>query len=73
MRYKKIIISSIFGLVVLLGFQGLSQEKQETKYYPYWHQKETHFRLLPNETDEIIFLGDSITDGCNWSELLHDL
>ena len=73
MRYKKIIISSIFGLVVLLGFQGLSQEKQETKYYPYWHQKETHFRLLPNETDEIIFLGDSITDGCNWSEMFHDL
>jgi lysophospholipase L1-like esterase len=28
---------------------------------------------LPNEANEIIFLGDSITDGCNWSELLHDL
>jgi lysophospholipase L1-like esterase len=58
---------------VFFGFQALSQEKLKTKYYPYWHQKETHFRSLPNEANEIIFLGDSITDGCNWSEMFHDL
>ncbi|MFC2121872.1 GDSL-type esterase/lipase family protein, partial [Bacteroidota bacterium] len=40
------------------------------KYYPYWHQKETLYRTLPNSANEIIFLGNSITDGCNWSELL---
>lgn len=73
MRYKKIILCSLFGIIVLFGFQTLSQEIRKTKYYPYWHQKETHFRSLPNETDEIIFLGDSITDGCNWSEMFHDL
>jgi lysophospholipase L1-like esterase len=72
-RYKKIILFSILGVFVLFGFQAQSQEKQKTKYYPYWHQKETHFRSLPNEANEIIFLGDSITDGCNWSEMFHDL
>jgi lysophospholipase L1-like esterase len=73
MRHKKIILFFILGIFVLLGFQAQSQEKQKTKYYPYWHQKETHFRSLPNEADEIIFLGDSITDGCSWSEMFHDL
>lgn len=73
MRHKKIIPFSVIGIFVLFGFQVLSQEKQEIKYYPYWHQKETHFRSLPNEANEIIFLGDSITDGCNWSEMFHDL
>lgn len=73
MRHKKIILFSILGILVFFGFQAQSQEKQKTKYYPYWHQKETHFRSLPNEANEIIFLGDSITDGCNWSEMFHDL
>jgi hypothetical protein len=72
-RHKKIILFSILGILVFFGFQAQSQEKQKTKYYPYWHQKETHFRSLPNEANEIIFLGDSITDGCNWSEMFHDL
>lgn len=73
MRYKKIILFSILGILVFFGFQAQSQEKQKAKYYPYWHQKETHFRSLSNESNEIIFLGDSITDGCNWSEMFHDL
>lgn len=73
MRHKKIILFSILGIFVFFGFQAQSQEKQKTKYYPYWHQKETHFRSLPNEANEIIFLGDSITDGCNWNEMFHDL
>lgn len=29
-----------------------------------------HFQLLPNTKDEIIFLGDSITQQAEWSELL---
>ncbi len=72
MRHRKIFLFSI-AIFLLFGFQAQSLEKQKTKYYPYWHQKETHFRSLPNEADEIIFLGDSITDGCNWSEMFHDL
>ncbi|MBN2279318.1 MAG: sialate O-acetylesterase [Candidatus Marinimicrobia bacterium] len=39
----------------------------------YWHQRVSLFESLPNDKDEIIFLGNSITDGCEWSELFHDL
>jgi predicted alpha-1,2-mannosidase len=34
----------------------------------YYHKKE-HFETLPDTPDEIIFLGNSITDGAEWFEL----
>ncbi|MCD6308409.1 MAG: hypothetical protein J7M24_05380 [Candidatus Latescibacteria bacterium] len=35
----------------------------------YWKHKTSQFRTLPNPVGEICFLGDSITDGCEWREL----
>lgn len=37
----------------------------------YYHKKE-HFELLPNTDNEIIFLGNSITDTAEWSELFEN-
>jgi len=65
----------IIPIIVVLLISMVSQaqnEKAKNKYYTYWHQKETLYRSLPNRANEIIFLGNSITDGCNWSELLDD-
>ncbi len=39
-----------------------------TDHSTYYHQKKSHFENLPNDKNEIIFIGDSITDGCEWSE-----
>ena len=39
-------------------------------YSTYYYQKATQYELLPNDENEIIFLGDSITDMGEWSELL---
>jgi lysophospholipase L1-like esterase len=35
----------------------------------YWKSKVSMYKLLPNTKGEIIFLGDSITDRCEWAEL----
>ena len=35
----------------------------------YWNQKVSMYSVLPNDSSEIIFLGDSITDRCEWVEL----
>jgi lysophospholipase L1-like esterase len=35
----------------------------------YYVDKVSHFKILPNTDTEVIFLGDSITDYCEWSEL----
>ena len=37
----------------------------------YYHKKE-HFESLPNDENEIIFLGNSITDNAEWWELFAD-
>lgn len=38
----------------------------------YYYQRKTLFEQLPNTDSEIIFLGNSITDGGEWSELFAD-
>lgn len=38
----------------------------------YYHRKE-QFEMLPNTKNEIIFLGNSITDQCEWHELFSNL
>jgi lysophospholipase L1-like esterase len=35
----------------------------------YYQDKKTHFDTLPKSESEIIFLGDSLSDYCEWSEL----
>jgi lysophospholipase L1-like esterase len=40
---------------------------------PYYYQKKSLYELLPNTQNEIIFLGDSLIDHCNWAELFQNL
>lgn len=39
------------------------------KYSTYYYQRATLFEVLPVGKSDIIFLGNSITDGCEWNEL----
>jgi len=39
------------------------------KNYKYWTEKKTMFEILPQKQNQIVFVGNSITDGCEWSEL----
>ncbi len=52
---------------------GIVSAQSKTKYSPYYLHSKSMFESLPNTADEIIFLGNSITDGCNWTELFSDL
>ncbi|MBN2246252.1 MAG: sialate O-acetylesterase [Candidatus Aminicenantes bacterium] len=55
------------------GISGLNLDQEtQSKYSPYYYQRKSLFERLPNAENEIIFLGDSITDGCNWAELLEN-
>lgn len=40
---------------------------------PEYQHKKDHFELLPDTDREIVFLGDSITDWCQWSELFQNV
>jgi len=39
---------------------------------PFYQDKKSHFETLPKSEAEIIFLGDSLTDLCEWSEFFRN-
>jgi lysophospholipase L1-like esterase len=49
---------------------GLSASAQLNDAYPtYWNQRATLFEVLPITSSDIVFVGNSITDGGEWWEL----
>ncbi len=61
-----------FSLSLLLLFFGLTVFAQTGKFSTYYYQRATLFEKLPDTKHEIIFLGNSITDGCEWAELFQN-
>lgn len=44
-------------------------DDQGSKYFEYYYRRKSLFEVLPNDSNEIVFLGNSITNGCEWAEL----
>jgi hexosaminidase len=70
---KKIILNIC---LLLAGFNSLAQIRlpiyRDTLFATYYYQRVTHFKTLPKTAGDIIFLGNSITDGAEWAELFAD-
>lgn len=45
---------------------------QQRKYSTFYEQRATLFEELPIREGDIVFLGNSITNGCEWSELFEN-
>ena len=45
----------------------------DSLFNTYYHQRRTLFEQLPQTKGDIIFIGNSITDGNEWGELFNDL
>lgn len=67
MRTLHIIRQFLFLVFVLCSLISVSQEN---KFGTYYNQRLSLFEKLPDTKSEIIFLGNSITDGGEWCELL---
>jgi lysophospholipase L1-like esterase len=52
---------------LFLSFPGAFA--QSDKFSTYYNQRRTLFEMLPDTKHEVIFLGNSITDGGEWAEL----
>lgn len=66
-----------FILVLLVSTSAWGQVNKpnypDSLFSTYYHQKVSLYQLLPQTNGDIIFLGNSITDGGEWSELFDDL
>lgn len=64
--------TAISLFVATLAFLMAIVVRGEVKYEynEFYYQRSTLFELLPIEPTDIVFLGDSQTNGCEWAELL---
>lgn len=56
----------------LLSAQVMIPNYPDSIFSTYYHQRWSHFKTLPRTNGDIIFLGNSITDGAEWSELFRN-
>ena len=59
-------------LLMMLLLASMAGNAQERKYSTFYYQRATLFEELPVTSKDIIFLGNSITNGGEWSELLNN-
>lgn len=56
--------------IMLSLFCACTMHAQEQKHSTFYYQRATLFEALPTSKSDIIFLGNSITNGGEWAELL---
>ncbi|MEO8399617.1 MAG: hypothetical protein ABI550_07365 [Ignavibacteriaceae bacterium] len=59
----------LFSFLTSNVYAQAKPDLNNSKPTAYWKDKTSMFGILPNTKDEIIFLGDSINDRCEWNEL----
>ena len=62
---------TFFSLLVAV-FSVFQLTAQTNNFSTYYNQRYTLFESLPDTPNEIVMLGNSITDGCEWSELFQN-
>ncbi len=72
---KKFLISIIcFSILQQITFsQVILPSYPDSIFSTYYLQRVSHFKTLPQTKDDIIFVGNSITDDAEWSELFNDI
>lgn len=60
----------VFGILLVVPVSAFGQSAAAVVDRPYWQHRVDLFQRLPNPDGEIVFLGDSITDGSEWKELV---
>ena len=69
MRIGKKSVTAALAISILAAVAWSQTPDNLTIFTNYWKSRADLFRRLPNLQGEIVFLGDSITDGGEWAEL----
>lgn len=70
MKKLILLIVALAGVNCFVNSQTLSVAVDSSKFAPYWWHSKDMYDNLPDIRNEIVFLGNSITDGAEWFELL---
>lgn len=72
LRFYFFICIAVFSLEGAALAQSSFPDYPDRQFSTYYHQKATQYKLLPVHKGEIVFLGNSITDGGSWHELFQN-
>ncbi len=61
-----------FLLAFILSIPLLLTAQEAYRYNSYYYQRASLFDELPIDSTDIVMLGNSLTDGCEWHELLQN-
>ena len=64
---------SLLLLYFALKAQVLLPNYTDSLFPAYYHQRVSLFNSLPVTNNDVVFIGNSITDGSEWGELFNDL
>lgn len=67
-----LIIKKKGGLRFVKNKLGIDQTHEDNGFGPYYDQRKSLFNVLPKYSNDILFIGHSLLDGCEWSELLEN-
>jgi lysophospholipase L1-like esterase len=73
--FMTLLIHKKGGIQYIRSKIGLESSYRPVWYYKnnlYWQEKKTLFEILPKSPNEIVFIGNSLTDGCEWAELFNN-
>ncbi len=59
-------------LLLMVLSLTLPLSAQKRTHSTFWHQRVSLFEQLPVTNEDILFVGNSITNGGEWAELFHD-
>ncbi len=69
---RTLLLKTVFVAIGLAMFMINASAQITGKFGTYYDQRELLFESLPTSENDIIFLGNSITDGGEWSELFQN-
>lgn len=73
MIQMKILMIVLMSIVINANLVAQDSETSKPVFKRHYYLKKSVFEVLPNNDNEIIFLGNSITAGGIWTELFQDL
>ena len=79
---KMLIISGLINLLGIIAIFWMVQRLGGLQFLIYrmnnqglagqYEHRKTLYEMLPQSSDKIIFMGDSLTEGCEWAELFQN-
>ena len=73
----KVTVKIVSLIIILSSLSAQAQIKlpilNDSLFSTYYQQRVSHFKLIPVNENDIVFVGNSITDGAEWSELFNDM